>query len=204
MLSGLQSCQDGGSVSHERLPLRRQLDRLRAVDDQCRTEMTSRAATCWLTADWVMPRACAASVKDPDRPAHRARAHYADESVAPLMLQQLHPLRLMNATSNVTSAGRRQGRRHTRSTAPDPRGRREPEAVRCHLIQVKLIENVFTPEQKQQIVRRLTDAMVEIEGENMRPVTWCVIDEVKSGDWGIAGNPLTTADVKALAAGATV
>jgi 4-oxalocrotonate tautomerase len=72
------------------------------------------------------------------------------------------------------------------------------------LIQVKLIENVFTPEQKQQIVRRLTDAMVEIEGENMRPVTWCVIDEVKSGDWAIAGNPLTTADVKALAAGAIV
>jgi 4-oxalocrotonate tautomerase len=72
------------------------------------------------------------------------------------------------------------------------------------LIQVKLIENVFTPEQKQQIVRRLTDAMVEIEGENMRPVTWCVVEEVKSGDWGIAGNPLTTADVKALAAGVTV
>jgi 4-oxalocrotonate tautomerase len=71
-------------------------------------------------------------------------------------------------------------------------------------INVKLIENVFTPEQKQQIVRRLTDAMVEIEGENMRPVTWCVIDEVKSGDWAIAGNPLTTAEVKALAAGATV
>lgn len=69
------------------------------------------------------------------------------------------------------------------------------------LIQVKLIENVFTPEQKQQIVRRLTDTMVEIEGENMRPVTWCVVEEVRSGDWGIAGNPLTTADVKALAAG---
>lgn len=69
------------------------------------------------------------------------------------------------------------------------------------LIQVKLIENVFTPEQKQEIVRRLTDAMVEIEGENMRPVTWCVVEEVRSGDWGIAGNPLTTADVKALAAG---
>ena len=38
----------------------------------------------------------------------------------------------------------------------------------------------------------------------MRPVTWCVIREVASGDWGIAGNPLTTADVKALAAGAPV
>jgi 4-oxalocrotonate tautomerase len=70
------------------------------------------------------------------------------------------------------------------------------------LINVKLIEGVFTPDQKQQIVRRLTDAMVEIEGENMRPVTWCIVEEVASGDWGIAGNPLHTADVKALAAGA--
>ncbi|CDK01083.1 4-oxalocrotonate tautomerase family protein [Microbacterium sp. C448] len=69
------------------------------------------------------------------------------------------------------------------------------------LIQVKLIEDVFTAEQKQRIVRELTDAMVAIEGENMRPVTWCIVEEVHSGDWGIAGNPLTTSDVKALAAG---
>jgi len=34
----------------------------------------------------------------------------------------------------------------------------------------------------------------------MRAVTWCVVEEVRSGDWGIAGNRLTTADVKALAA----
>lgn len=72
------------------------------------------------------------------------------------------------------------------------------------LIQVKVIEKVFTDEQKQEIVRRLTDAMVEIEGENMRPVTWCLLEEVHSGDWAIAGNPLTTADVKALAAGVGV
>jgi len=72
------------------------------------------------------------------------------------------------------------------------------------LIQVKVIENVFTDAQKQEIVRELTDAMVRIEGESMRPVTWCVLEEVKSGDWAIAGNPLTTADVKALAAGVGV
>jgi 4-oxalocrotonate tautomerase len=70
------------------------------------------------------------------------------------------------------------------------------------LINVKLIEGVFTPSQKEQIVRRLTDTMVEIEGENMRPVTWCIVEEVASGDWGIAGNPLHTADVKAMAAAA--
>jgi len=71
-------------------------------------------------------------------------------------------------------------------------------------IQVKVIENVFSADQKQEIVRSLTDAMVGIEGENMRAVTWCVVEEVRSGSWGIAGNPLTTEDVKALAVGAGV
>ena len=69
------------------------------------------------------------------------------------------------------------------------------------LINVKIIENVFTAQQKQDIVQRLTDAMVTIEGENMRAVTWVIVEEVSSGNWGIAGNVLTTADVKALAAG---
>ena len=70
------------------------------------------------------------------------------------------------------------------------------------LINVKVIEDVFTSDQKEQIVERLTDAMVSIEGENMRGVTWVVVEEVKSGDWGIGGKPLSTDDVRALAAGA--
>lgn len=69
------------------------------------------------------------------------------------------------------------------------------------LINVKVIEGVFDAAQKRKIVETLTDAMVAIEGENMRPVTWCVVEEVRSGDWAIGGKPLTTADVKALAAG---
>lgn len=71
-------------------------------------------------------------------------------------------------------------------------------------INVKLIEGVFTSEQKNEIIRKLTDTMVEIEGENMRSVTWCVVEEVGSGDWGIAGQPLTTDDVLTLARGANV
>ena len=69
------------------------------------------------------------------------------------------------------------------------------------LINVKVIENVFSDEDKKHMVSRLTDAMVSIEGESMRPVTWVIIEEVKSGDWGIGGNALSTSDVKALAAG---
>jgi 4-oxalocrotonate tautomerase len=68
-------------------------------------------------------------------------------------------------------------------------------------INVKLIEGVFDAEQKRQIVERLTDTMVGIEGENMREVTWVVVEEVRSGDWGIGGKPLSTEDVRALAAG---
>jgi 4-oxalocrotonate tautomerase len=71
------------------------------------------------------------------------------------------------------------------------------------LIQVKVIEGVFTDAQKREMVEKLTDAMVSVEGESMRPVTWVVVEEVKSGDWAVGGKLLTTADVKALAAGQT-
>ncbi len=69
------------------------------------------------------------------------------------------------------------------------------------MLEVHLIENVFTPEQKRQMIEKLTDAMVSIEGENMRGVTWVKIHEVASGDWAIGGKPLTTEDVHRLAAG---
>ena len=66
------------------------------------------------------------------------------------------------------------------------------------LINVKLIDGVFSPAQKKQIAERLTDAMVSIEGEAMRGVTWVVVEEVQSGDWAVGGKLLTTADVHAM------
>jgi 4-oxalocrotonate tautomerase len=67
-------------------------------------------------------------------------------------------------------------------------------------VNVKLIEGVFNAEQKQDMITRLTDAMVAVEGESMRPVTWVTIDEVRSGEWSIGGKALTTQDVKDLQA----
>jgi 4-oxalocrotonate tautomerase len=69
------------------------------------------------------------------------------------------------------------------------------------LINVKLMEGVFTPVQKQEMIRKLTDAMVSIEGENLRQATVVLIEEAKSGDWGFGGVPLSLADVRAMAAG---
>ena len=69
------------------------------------------------------------------------------------------------------------------------------------LIHVKLLEGVLTSAQKKAVITKLTDAMVSIEGENTRSVTWVVIDEVRSGEWGIGGKPLTTEAALALIAG---
>jgi 4-oxalocrotonate tautomerase len=69
------------------------------------------------------------------------------------------------------------------------------------LLRVKMIEGVFTPKQKQDMIQKLTDTMVSIEGENMRPCTMVILEEVKSVLRGIGGKTFTTFDVKALAAG---
>ncbi len=65
-------------------------------------------------------------------------------------------------------------------------------------VNVQVIENVFTPEQKKQIITKVTDAMVSIEGEAFRGVTWVKIDEVKEGNWGIAGHPLHAVDIERM------
>ena len=67
------------------------------------------------------------------------------------------------------------------------------------LINVKVIAGVFSEAQKTQIATALTDAMVQIEGEALRPYTFCIVEEVKSGDWVVGGRPITTADVKPIA-----
>jgi 4-oxalocrotonate tautomerase len=69
------------------------------------------------------------------------------------------------------------------------------------LVDIQLIKGVFTPDQKRLMIEKVTDAMLAVEGENMRPVTWVRVQEIESGEWAIGGNPLTAADVKVLAAG---
>jgi 4-oxalocrotonate tautomerase len=73
------------------------------------------------------------------------------------------------------------------------------ERARVPLIQVKVLAGVFTTSQKQDIIERLTDALVEVQGENLRQHTWCVIEEVASGGWGVGGQAQTSDDLKALA-----
>ena len=69
------------------------------------------------------------------------------------------------------------------------------------LVDIEVIEGVFDEAQKVQMIEKVTNAMVEIEGENMRGVTWVRVKEVRSGQWGIGGKPISASDIKAMAKG---
>jgi len=68
------------------------------------------------------------------------------------------------------------------------------------LVDIQVIAGVFNPDQKRSMIENVTEAMIGIEGEAMRGVTWVRVLEVPSGEWAIGGKPLTTSDVKALQA----
>ena len=69
------------------------------------------------------------------------------------------------------------------------------------LVTIDVIRDAFTPEQKKDIIEKVTDAMVAVEGEAMRPVTWVKINEIAQGDWAIGGQRLNAAAVHAMSAG---
>jgi 4-oxalocrotonate tautomerase len=68
-------------------------------------------------------------------------------------------------------------------------------------IQIKVVAGVFTAQQRREIVEQVTEALVTIAGEGMRQLTWCVVEEVPSGEWGIGGQSITADDVRAIARG---
>jgi 4-oxalocrotonate tautomerase len=68
------------------------------------------------------------------------------------------------------------------------------------LVTIDVIKDVFTPSQKKEMIARVTEAMIQVEGENLRPVTWVRINEFEGGDWAIGGKALQASDVRALSA----
>ena len=67
------------------------------------------------------------------------------------------------------------------------------------LVTIDVIKDVFTPRQKQDLIEKVTEAMISVEGEALRGVTWVRVQEFEQGDWAIGGQSLTARDVQALA-----
>ncbi len=68
------------------------------------------------------------------------------------------------------------------------------------MVTIDVIKDVFTPQQKQEIISKVTEAMIAVEGESLRGVTWVRINEFEGGHWAIGGQALKASDVHALAA----
>jgi len=67
------------------------------------------------------------------------------------------------------------------------------------LVTIDVIKDVFTPSQKRDLMDKVTEAMIAVEGEAMRSVTWVRVQEFEQGDWAVGGKRLTAADVHMMA-----
>jgi 4-oxalocrotonate tautomerase len=54
-------------------------------------------------------------------------------------------------------------------------------------IEVKSIRNVFSAEEKTQIVKEVTDIFGRLRGNEFADGTWVVISEIEDGHWGEGG-----------------
>lgn len=66
------------------------------------------------------------------------------------------------------------------------------------LVQITGIGGYLSLAQKQDLIRRVTDAVLSVEGEGLRNVTWVTIQDVAPGAWGVGGMPVTDDDLRAL------
>lgn len=64
------------------------------------------------------------------------------------------------------------------------------------LVTINVIENVFTEAQKREMIEKVTDTLVSIEGEAMRAITWVLIEEVRESHWGIGGQSIASEKLK--------
>lgn len=63
------------------------------------------------------------------------------------------------------------------------------------LVTIKAPENAFTAQQRQAMIDKVTEAMIEVEGEELRAKTWVIYEEVPAGQWAIGGSLIGTTAV---------
>jgi 4-oxalocrotonate tautomerase len=69
------------------------------------------------------------------------------------------------------------------------------------LVDIKIIEGVFSEEEIKKLIKDVTDVVVSFMGENLRSYTLVVVQEVKSGSWGVGGQAIGLEEVKAMQEG---
>jgi 4-oxalocrotonate tautomerase len=68
-------------------------------------------------------------------------------------------------------------------------------------VDIKLIEGVFSEYEKKKLIKDVTDVIISFMGENLRSHILVLVQEVKSGSWGVGGQAIGLDEVRALQAG---
>ena len=68
-------------------------------------------------------------------------------------------------------------------------------------VEIKVFEDELSEEQKHEMIQKITEVVVSFAGENLRQATWVVVQEVKSGNWGVGGKALGLDDIRSIQAG---
>ena len=66
------------------------------------------------------------------------------------------------------------------------------------LVQIKGISGIMDNKKKQELIEKVTDAVVSVEGEGLRPVTWVLLDEVPMENWAVGGKQVTKDFIKKM------
>jgi 4-oxalocrotonate tautomerase len=75
------------------------------------------------------------------------------------------------------------------------------EAEAMPLVEVKVFKDELSPDQTRVLIQKITDAVTSVTSEKLKDVTWVIVSEVPSGNWGVGGAALGLDDVKKLIAG---
>lgn len=67
------------------------------------------------------------------------------------------------------------------------------------IVQINGVGGSLTRKRRQEMIRKVTDAVHSVDGERLRPVTWVTIEDIRPGAWGGGGQPATDEDLRSLA-----
>ncbi len=65
-------------------------------------------------------------------------------------------------------------------------------------VEIKVFENELSEKESEKLISKVTDTVVSFTGESLRDATWVVVQEVKSGHWGVGGKALGLKDVREM------
>ena len=67
------------------------------------------------------------------------------------------------------------------------------------LVQIKGVAEYLTKDQKRELIKNVTEAVLSVEGEGLRPVTWVIIEDVEENEWGVGGSPVNADMLRKMA-----